>query len=117
MLVGPTVGAGDQDDQEPVKAPEGARVLSGGKDQSGWETLAHKDPEWKVEGGYLEVVPRKGRVIRALNRVTVIDNGKFDKMTGGALEDKPGTLGPVRLQDPGWPVRYRNVWLKPPTDE
>ena len=117
MLVGPTVGAGDQDDQEPVKAPEGARVLSGGKDQSGWETLAHKDPEWKVEGGYLEVVPRKGRVIVALDRVAVIDNGEFDKVTGGALEDKPGTLGPVRLQDHGCPVRYRNVWLKPPTDE
>jgi hypothetical protein len=45
--------------------------------------------------------------------VTIIDRGRFDHTTPGALETTQGTLGPIMLQDHGARVRYRNVWLKP----
>jgi hypothetical protein len=56
-------------------------------------------------------VTESGRVTVVLNGVTLIDDGKFDKVTGGALDDKIGTPGPIRLQDHGNKVRYRNIWL------
>jgi hypothetical protein len=64
----------------------------------------------------------KGRVTVVLNGVTIIDDGKFDKTTGGAINDKVGTSGPILLQDHhnkgGGPnVRYRNIWLLPLTEK
>jgi hypothetical protein len=56
-------------------------------------------------------VTESGRVTVKLNGVTLINDGKFDKVTGGALDDKLGTPGPIRLQDHGNKVRYRNIWL------
>jgi hypothetical protein len=58
-------------------------------------------------------VTEQGRVTVVLNGVTLIDDGKFDHATGGALDDKLGNPGPLRLQDHGCKVRYRNIWLKP----
>jgi hypothetical protein len=222
-LLGPAAGADDKKDQEPGKPPKDAQVLFDGKDLAGWQTLAGKDPGWKVEDGYMEVVPKtddirtketfgpdfklhvefwlplmadkkdqgransgvylqgryeiqvldnymnttyangsvgalygiiapdkeaqekavkppeqwntyditfhaprtdddgkvteKGHVTVVLNDVTLIDNGAFDKQTGGALDDKLGTPGPIRLQDHGCKVRYRNIWLQRLTDK
>lgn len=48
-----------------------------------------------------------------LNGVTLIDDGTFDKLSGGALDDKMGESGPIRLQDHGCLVRFRNIWLQP----
>jgi hypothetical protein len=62
-------------------------------------------------------VTEQGRVTVVLNGVTVIDDGKFDKVTGGALDEKLGTPGPLLLQDHGCKVRFRNIWLQPLTDK
>ncbi len=61
-------------------------------------------------------VTEKGRLTVVLNGVTLIDDGKFDHATGGALDTKLGTPGPLRLQDHGCKVRYRNIWLQPLTE-
>jgi Domain of Unknown Function (DUF1080) len=58
-------------------------------------------------------VKDKGHVTVVLNGVTLIDDGTFDKVTGGALNDKLGEPGPLRLQDHGCPIRFRNIWIKP----
>ncbi len=60
-------------------------------------------------------VTEKGRLTVVFNGETIIDNGTFDKVTGGALDEKMGEPGPIRLQDHGAKVRYRNIWLKPIT--
>jgi len=56
-------------------------------------------------------VTEPGRVTVELNGGTLIDDGKFDKLTGGALDNEVGKPGPIRLQDHGCKVRYRNIWL------
>jgi hypothetical protein len=58
-------------------------------------------------------VTQKGRITVVLNGVPIIKDGQFDRVTGGALDDRIGTPGPVRLQNHGCKVRYRNIWLKP----
>jgi hypothetical protein len=62
-------------------------------------------------------VTEQGRVTVVLNGVAIIDDGKFDKVTGGALDEKLGTPGPILLQDHGCKVRYRNIWLQPLNDK
>jgi hypothetical protein len=62
-------------------------------------------------------VTEKGRLTVVLNDVTLIDDGKFDHTTGGALDNKIGQPGPLLLQDHGCKVRYRNIWLQPLSGE
>lgn len=74
------VSAADKKDERPlppvvepqydgalVPAPEGAIILFEGKDLSRWAQTPRKDapdqsdaPKWKVENGYMEVVPKTG---------------------------------------------------------
>jgi hypothetical protein len=57
-------------------------------------------------------VTEKGRVTVVLNGVTLIDDGKFDHVTGGAIDNKLGEPGPLLLQDHGCKIRYRNIWVQ-----
>ncbi len=57
-------------------------------------------------------VTEDGRITVVLNGVTVIDDGKFNKVCGGALDNKIGAPGPVRLQDHGAAVRFRKIEIK-----
>jgi hypothetical protein len=56
-------------------------------------------------------VTQKGQLTVVQNGVTIIDKGEFDKLTGGALNDKMNEPGPILLQDHGNTIRFRNIWL------
>ncbi len=63
-------------------------------------------------------VTEKGRLTVVLNGVPIIQDGRFDHATNGAMNTKLGEPGPILLQDhhnvSGGPnVRYRNIWLLP----
>ncbi|HZU36876.1 MAG TPA: DUF1080 domain-containing protein, partial [Gemmataceae bacterium] len=58
-------------------------------------------------------VTKPGHITVVLNGVAIIDNASFDRTTPGAMDEKIGTPGPLRLQDHGCKVRYRNIWLEP----
>lgn len=60
-------------------------------------------------------VTTKGQLTVVHNGETIIDKGSFDKVTGGAMDEKLGEPGPIRLQDHGNKVRFRNVWIRPIT--
>jgi Domain of Unknown Function (DUF1080) len=76
-----------------------------------WQTydITFRAPRVDREGHVTE----KGEVTVVHNGVTIIDRGRFDHSTPGALDTTQGTPGPIMLQDHGARVRYRNVWLKP----
>jgi hypothetical protein len=46
----------------PGTVPSDAVVLFDGTDLSGWEKLGGGEPGWKVENGYMEVVPKSGDI-------------------------------------------------------
>jgi hypothetical protein len=43
-------------------APSDAIVLFDGKDLSKWELAGGREPKWKVENGYMEVLPKSGPI-------------------------------------------------------
>ncbi|MDB6112646.1 MAG: hypothetical protein JWR69_4396 [Pedosphaera sp.] len=57
-----------------------------------------------------------GSVTVFLNGVLVQDHTTLEGPTGHRTRSKPGPLGdvgPLKLQDHGNPVRYRNIWYRP----
>lgn len=54
--------ADDKKSEAPKPAPNGAVILFDGKDLSGWTRPNGQPAEWKVENGYVEIVPRKGDI-------------------------------------------------------
>ncbi|CAN5321115.1 DUF1080 domain-containing protein [soil metagenome] len=76
-----------------------------------WQTydMTFKAPRVDAQGK----VTTKGELTIVQNGETIIDKGQFDKVTGGAMDDKMGQPGPLRLQDHGCKVRFRNIWLQP----
>ena len=55
-----------------------------------------------------------GRVIRVVaNGKTVICNREIPGITGGALDSKEGTPGPLLLQGDHGPIEFRNIVLTP----
>jgi hypothetical protein len=76
-----------------------------------WQTydITFHAPRVDAQGKVVE----KGRVTVVHNGVKVIDNGMFDRPTGGELDRNLGMPGPILLQDHGNRVRFRNIWLQP----
>jgi len=57
-----------------------------------------------------------GHVTVFLNGVLVQENTQLEGATGHRARSKPGAFpetGPLKLQDHGNPVRYRNIWYRP----
>jgi hypothetical protein len=77
--------------------------------------------EWQT----YDVIFRAARVgesggIEENARVTVLQNGTVIQnnvqllgATGGATDEDAAEPGPLRLQDHGNPVKYRNIWIAP----
>jgi Domain of Unknown Function (DUF1080) len=76
-----------------------------------WQTydITFKSPRVDDAGK----VTTKGELTIVFNGETVIDKAPFDKATAGAQDNKLGEPGPIRLQDHGCKIRFRNIWLKP----
>ncbi len=64
-----------------------------------WQTydITFRAPRVDREGHVTE----KGEVTVVHNGVTIIDRGRFDHSTPGALDTAQGTPGPIMLQDHG----------------
>lgn len=60
-----------------------------------------------------EEVITPGEVTVIHNGKQVITNGQFMRGTGSAAKLKQGVPGPIRLQDHGSPVRFRNLVITP----
>jgi len=56
---------------------------------------------------------QKARATVIFNGIKVIDDAEIDGLTGGALDDREGTPGPLMLQGDHGPVQYRNILIRP----
>ena len=58
-------------------------------------------------------VTESGRVTVLLNGTVIQASTELAKVTGGAIDEKTLTPGPLYLQDHGNAMQYRNVWIAP----
>jgi hypothetical protein len=99
-----------------IIAPDKAAQEKAVKPPEQWNTydITFRAPRVDAAGK----VTQKGRLTVKLNGVAIIDDGQFDHVTGGNIDNKIGEPGPLLLQDHhnqgGGPnVRFRNIWIKP----
>ncbi|TWU60119.1 hypothetical protein Poly51_03930 [Rubripirellula tenax] len=73
-----------------------------------WQTydIEFTAPRWASDGSKL----RGAHISSWLNGVKVQDNVELASQTGHGQEEQPSLL-PIKLQDHGDPVRFRNVWV------
>ncbi len=73
-----------------------------------WQTydIIFTSPRWAADGTKL----RNAHVTAWLNGVKVQDDVELPDKTGHGEPEAPVLL-PIRLQDHGCPVRYRNIWI------
>lgn len=60
---------------------------------------------------------RNARITVVFNGEKVVDDFEIDGPTGGELDRKEGTPGPLLLQGNHGVVEYRNIWIRPLTEE
>ncbi len=73
-----------------------------------WQTydIAFTSPRWGADGKKLT----NARITVWHNGVKIHDDVELENKTGAGQEESP-TLLPIRLQDHGNPVRFRNIWV------
>lgn len=73
-----------------------------------WQTydVIFTAPRWESDGSKL----RNATISSWVNGVKVQDNISLPSQTGAGKVEKPFLL-PIRFQDHGDPVRYRNIWI------
>ena len=76
-----------------------------------WQTydISFRAPRLNVPGQVIG----KGEVTVVHNGQVVIERGLFERGTGSAAKMKQGIPGPIRLQDHGSAVRFRNLVITP----
>ena len=62
------------------------------------------------ESGEIE---ENARVTVLQNGIVIQNNVQIQGATGGATDEDAAAPGPLRLQDHGNPVKYRNIWIAP----
>ena len=77
-----------------------------------WQTydITFRAPRFDAQGAKTDPV----RITVVLNGVTVHDNVEVPGPTGAASGKKEVAEDPLRLQDHGCPVKFRNVWVVVP---
>ena len=63
-----------------------------------------------TESGEIE---ENARVTVLQNEIVIQNNVQIQGATGGATDGDAAEPGPLRLQDHGNPVKYRNIWIAP----
>jgi len=73
-----------------------------------WQTydIRFTAPRWASDGKKI----RNARVTIWLNGIKVHDDVELPNKTGAGKDEAP-TLLPIRLQNHGNPIRFRNIWL------
>jgi hypothetical protein len=73
-----------------------------------WQTydVQFTAPRWAADGSKV----RNARITSWINGVKVQDDVELPNKTGAGEQEEPVLL-PIRLQDHGDPVRFRNIWL------
>lgn len=74
-----------------------------------WQTydVAFRAPRMDARGN----ITKHARVTVEHNGVLIHDDVEIPAPTGGAVSEQPAAAAPLRLQDHGHAVWYRNIWL------
>lgn len=74
-----------------------------------WQTydITFQAPRFNSDGGKVE----NARITVEHNGVRIHDDLELPGYTGGAIETNEVARGPIKLQDHGNPVQYRNIWI------
>lgn len=73
-----------------------------------WQTydITFHAPKFDAEGRKLA----RARITVVHNGVTIQDKVELPGVTGGAIDKNEAERGPLKLQDHGNPVQFRNIW-------
>lgn len=89
-------------------------LVNAGLPPGQWQTydITFRAPRLYTDGS----VQKLGRITVALNGVVIQDNVEVPHQTGGGAEGF-AAKAPIKLQDHGNPVRYRNMWVQELKDQ